>query len=67
MEVERDGQTVATVKKAMITPLRERFAIALESRTVAAYQQAVGAGKEAQQAAAEVTIRCERRLQEELR
>ena len=30
MEVERDGTTVATVKKAMITPLRARFAIALE-------------------------------------
>jgi uncharacterized protein YxjI len=30
MEVERDGKTVATVKKAMITPLRARFAIALE-------------------------------------
>src|ERR1700750_2511458 len=30
MEVEQDGKTVATVKKAMITPLRDRFAIALE-------------------------------------
>src|SRR5947209_8629323 len=29
MEVERDGQTVATVKKALITPLRDRFAIEL--------------------------------------
>ena len=27
MEVERDGRTVATVKKALITPLRERFSI----------------------------------------
>jgi uncharacterized protein YxjI len=27
MEIERDGETVATVKKAMITPLRERFSI----------------------------------------
>jgi uncharacterized protein YxjI len=27
MDVERGGQTVATVKKALITPLRERFAI----------------------------------------
>src|SRR5436190_14617410 len=25
MEIERGGQTVATVKKALITPLRERF------------------------------------------
>ena len=30
MEVERDGQTVATVRKALITPLRDRFAIELE-------------------------------------
>jgi uncharacterized protein YxjI len=30
MEVERDGQTVATVKKALITPLRERFSIEVE-------------------------------------
>ena len=29
MEVERDGDTVATVKKALITPLRDRFAIEL--------------------------------------
>jgi uncharacterized protein YxjI len=27
MEIERDGKTVATVKKALITPLRERFSI----------------------------------------
>jgi uncharacterized protein YxjI len=30
MEVERDGETVATIKKALITPLRDRFAIELE-------------------------------------
>jgi uncharacterized protein YxjI len=30
MKVERDGDTVATVKKALITPLRDRFAIELE-------------------------------------
>ncbi len=30
MEVERGGQTVATVKKAMITPLRDRFSIGIE-------------------------------------
>lgn len=29
MEVERDGDTVATVKKALITPLRDRFSIEL--------------------------------------
>jgi uncharacterized protein YxjI len=29
MEIERDGDTVATVKKALITPLRDRFAIEL--------------------------------------
>jgi uncharacterized protein YxjI len=29
MEIEREGQTVATVKKALITPLRDRFAIEL--------------------------------------
>jgi uncharacterized protein YxjI len=29
MNVERDGETVATVKKALITPLRDRFAIEL--------------------------------------
>jgi uncharacterized protein YxjI len=27
MEIERDGDTLATVKKAMITPLRERFSV----------------------------------------
>ena len=30
MEIERDGDTVATVKKALITPLRDRFSIDLE-------------------------------------
>jgi uncharacterized protein YxjI len=30
MEIERGGDTVATVKKALITPLRDRFAIQLE-------------------------------------
>jgi uncharacterized protein YxjI len=27
MEIERQGQTLASVKKAMITPLRERFSV----------------------------------------
>jgi uncharacterized protein YxjI len=30
MKVERDGDTVATVKKALITPFRDRFSIELE-------------------------------------
>jgi uncharacterized protein YxjI len=30
MEIEHDGQTVATVKKALITPLRDRFSIEVE-------------------------------------
>jgi uncharacterized protein YxjI len=30
MAIERDGKTVATVKKALITPLRERFSIEVE-------------------------------------
>ena len=30
MEIERDGETVATIKKALITPLRDRFSIHLE-------------------------------------
>jgi uncharacterized protein YxjI len=30
MEIERDGTTVATIKKAMITPLRERFSVDLK-------------------------------------
>jgi len=30
MEIERGGETVATVKKALITPFRERFSIGVE-------------------------------------
>src|SRR6185503_12420271 len=30
MEIEREGRTVATVKKALLTPLRERFSIEVE-------------------------------------
>ena len=30
MQIERGGDTVATVKKALITPFRERFSIAVE-------------------------------------
>jgi uncharacterized protein YxjI len=30
MRIERDGETVATVHKALITPLRERYAIDVE-------------------------------------
>jgi uncharacterized protein YxjI len=30
MEIERDGRTVATVRKALITPLRERFSVDVE-------------------------------------
>ena len=30
MQVERAGQTVATIKKALITPLRERYSIEVE-------------------------------------
>jgi uncharacterized protein YxjI len=30
MEIERNGHTVATVKKALITPLRDRFSIEVE-------------------------------------
>ena len=30
MEIERGGRTVATVKKALITPLRDRFSIEIE-------------------------------------
>jgi uncharacterized protein YxjI len=33
MKVERDGETVATIKKALISPLRDRFAIELEDGT----------------------------------
>lgn len=31
MKIERDGETVATVKKALIAPLRERFSIELQA------------------------------------
>ena len=31
MKMERDGETVATIRKALITPLRDRFTIELES------------------------------------
>jgi uncharacterized protein YxjI len=30
MEIERDGKTVATVMKALVTPLRDRFSIEVE-------------------------------------
>ena len=30
MEIERDGKTVATIKKALITPLRDRYSIDVE-------------------------------------
>jgi uncharacterized protein YxjI len=30
MAIERDGKTVATIKKALISPLRERYAIEVE-------------------------------------
>ena len=30
MEIEHDGHTVATVKKALVSPLRDRFAIEVE-------------------------------------
>ncbi len=30
MAIERDGKTVATIKKALITPLRERYSIHVE-------------------------------------
>jgi uncharacterized protein YxjI len=30
MEIERDGRTVATVKKALVSPLRDRFSIGVE-------------------------------------
>ena len=30
MEIERDGKTVATIKKALISPFRERFSIEVE-------------------------------------
>ena len=31
MQVERGGEPVATIKKALITPFRERFSIAVEA------------------------------------
>jgi uncharacterized protein YxjI len=31
MEIERDGKTVATVRKALVSPLRDRFSIDLEA------------------------------------
>lgn len=31
MKIERDGDTVATIKQALITPLRDRFSIDLEA------------------------------------
>jgi uncharacterized protein YxjI len=31
MEIEHDGDTVATIKKALVTPFRDRFSIELES------------------------------------
>ena len=30
MEIERDGETVATVKKALVSPLRDRYSIEVE-------------------------------------
>src|SRR5690349_12288476 len=30
MEIERDGHTVAKIKKALVTPLRDRFSVQLE-------------------------------------
>ncbi len=30
MEIEREGETVATVRKALVTPLRDRFSIEVE-------------------------------------
>jgi uncharacterized protein YxjI len=33
MEIERDGDTAATIKKALITPLRDRFSIDLADGT----------------------------------
>ena len=31
MEIERDGSTVATIKKALVSPLRDRYSISLEN------------------------------------
>jgi uncharacterized protein YxjI len=33
MEVEQGGETVATIKKALITPLRDRFSVDIEGAT----------------------------------
>jgi uncharacterized protein YxjI len=33
MKIERDGDTVATIKKALVTPLRDRFSIELADGT----------------------------------
>ena len=33
MEIERDGETVATIKKALVNPLRDRFSIELADGT----------------------------------
>lgn len=33
MKIERDGEAVATVKKALVTPLRDRFSIQLADGT----------------------------------
>jgi uncharacterized protein YxjI len=30
MEIERDGKTVATIKKALVSPLRDRYSISVE-------------------------------------
>jgi len=30
MQIERDGKTIATIKKALITPLRDRYSIEVE-------------------------------------
>jgi uncharacterized protein YxjI len=30
MQIERDGQTVATIKKALVSPLRDRYSIEVE-------------------------------------
>jgi uncharacterized protein YxjI len=32
MEIEHEGQTVATIKKALVSPLRDRFSIDLEGK-----------------------------------
>jgi uncharacterized protein YxjI len=33
MEIERDGRTVATIKKALVSPLRDRYSISVEGGT----------------------------------